>query len=155
MKALAGVLSTLAVLTTGGMAGIFFAFSVAVMPGLDAAKATAAIASMQSINQKIQNPVFLLTFVGAPLFGPDVSVVVTVSRSAGNMLGDGALRARYRLTTREIQVARLLACRHSSSEIAETLGVSVHTARRHTERVLMKLGVHARGDVASKLRAGA
>jgi uncharacterized membrane protein len=69
MKALAGVLSTLAVLATGGMAGIFFAFSVAVMPGLDAAKATAAIASMQSINQKIQNPLFLLTFVGAPLFG--------------------------------------------------------------------------------------
>jgi uncharacterized membrane protein len=69
MKALSAIASLIAVLMTGGMAGVFFAFSVAVMPGLDAAKATAAIAAMQGINQKIQNPVFLLTFVGAPLVG--------------------------------------------------------------------------------------
>jgi uncharacterized membrane protein len=69
MKTLAGIASALAVLMAGGMAGVFFAFSVAVMPGLDAAKATSAIASMQSVNQKIQNPVFLLTFVGVPVAG--------------------------------------------------------------------------------------
>lgn len=67
MRILAGVSGALAVLMTGAMAGVFFAFSVGVVPGLDAAKASAAITSMQGINQKIQNPVFLLTFVAAPL----------------------------------------------------------------------------------------
>jgi uncharacterized membrane protein len=67
MKTLAAVAAAIAVLMAGGMAGVFFAFSVAVMPGLDAARATTAIGAMQSINQKIQNPVFLLTFVGAPV----------------------------------------------------------------------------------------
>jgi DNA-binding CsgD family transcriptional regulator len=34
------------------------------------------------------------------------------------------------------------------------LGMSVHTARRHSERVLTKLGIHRRSEVASKLHAG-
>jgi DNA-binding CsgD family transcriptional regulator len=51
------------------------------------------------------------------------------------------------LTRREIEIARLLASRRRTSEIAELLGVSVHTARRHTEHVLMKLGVHSRREV--------
>lgn len=56
-----------ALVLTGAMAGVFFAFSVSVMPGLDAIKADQAIPAMQSINQKILNPVFLPTFVGAPI----------------------------------------------------------------------------------------
>jgi DNA-binding CsgD family transcriptional regulator len=42
--------------------------------------------------------------------------------------------ASYGLTRREIEIARLLASRRRTSEIAELLGVSVHTARRHTEQ---------------------
>ncbi|MFB4317758.1 DUF1772 domain-containing protein [Actinomadura sp. 21ATH] len=64
---LAASAATIAVLLTGGVTGVFLAFSVAVMPGLDATKASTAIAAMQSMNQKIQNPVFLGHFTGAPL----------------------------------------------------------------------------------------
>ena len=51
----------------GSMAGLFYAFSVSVMPGLDRSKPDAAIQTMQSINRAIQNPVFLVSFLGAPV----------------------------------------------------------------------------------------
>jgi uncharacterized membrane protein len=54
-------------LLAGCMAGVFFAFSTSVMPGLDAINPDHAIRAMQSINRKILNPVFLTTFVGAPI----------------------------------------------------------------------------------------
>jgi DNA-binding CsgD family transcriptional regulator len=38
-----------------------------------------------------------------------------------------------------------------TSEIAAALGISAHTARRHSERVLAKLGVHSRREVARLL----
>jgi DNA-binding CsgD family transcriptional regulator len=61
------------------------------------------------------------------------------------------LQATFALTPREIEIARLLAARHHTAEIADILGVSVHTARRHTEHVLMKLGVHSRREVEQVL----
>ncbi|MEW2359368.1 anthrone oxygenase family protein [Spirillospora sp. NPDC029432] len=64
---LAASAATIAVLLTGGVTGVFLAFSVAVMPGLDAVKAGTAITAAQSMNQKILNPVFLTHFTGAPL----------------------------------------------------------------------------------------
>ena len=39
-----------------------------------------------------------------------------------------------------------------NSEIARRLEVSTHTAERHTERVLAKLGVHSRAAVGARLR---
>jgi DNA-binding CsgD family transcriptional regulator/predicted ester cyclase len=55
------------------------------------------------------------------------------------------------LTAREAQVALLMAERYSHVEIATTLGISPNTARRHCERVLAKLGVSRRQDVAGAL----
>lgn len=51
------------------------------------------------------------------------------------------------LTPREIEVAELLARRRTAREIAKTLEISHSTARRHTEKVLSKLGLHSRTDV--------
>jgi uncharacterized membrane protein len=76
---LAAAAATIAVLLTGGMAGLFLAFSVSVMPGLDAARASSAIAVMQQINQKIINPVFLVHFMGAPLAGAAAGVLLLVA----------------------------------------------------------------------------
>lgn len=64
-----------AVLVTGGtltglMAGLFYAFNVAVVPGLRNATATQHIAAMQGINAKIQNPIFFLSFFGPTLLLP-------------------------------------------------------------------------------------
>ena len=55
------------------------------------------------------------------------------------------------LTRREAQVALLMAERYSHTEIAEQLGIRPNTARRHSERVLNKLGIHRRQDVAEAL----
>lgn len=58
----------------------------------------------------------------------------------------------FGLTPRQWDVARLLARGVSNADIAATLGISPHTARRHTERVLRKLEVNSRAQVATKVR---
>lgn len=58
----------------------------------------------------------------------------------------------YGLTAREHEVAEHLARGLSNAELAEVLGVSVFTARNHTERVLRKLGVSRRSGVGAVLR---
>jgi len=62
------------------------------------------------------------------------------------------LGLRFGLTRRELAVARLLADGRSNGEVAGQLGLSIHTARRHVEHVLSKLGVHSRAAVGAKLR---
>jgi uncharacterized membrane protein len=54
--------------TTGLMAGLFAAFSYAVMPGLARTGDATFVAAMQRINVAILNPVFGLCFGGALLF---------------------------------------------------------------------------------------
>ena len=55
---------------TALMAGIFFAFSCAVNLGLARLPDSQYVAAMQSINRRIQNPVFFAAFFGASLFLP-------------------------------------------------------------------------------------
>jgi len=55
------------------------------------------------------------------------------------------------LTAAEERVATLLAARWSNREIARYLDVTEHTARRHTEGVLRKLGIHSRTKVGAVL----
>lgn len=63
-------------LWTGVMAGFFFAFSSAVMPGLDDSDPLAAMEAMQAINDAVINAVFAIAFFGAPLI-----CLVTMVRS--------------------------------------------------------------------------
>ena len=69
----AGVTSWLITLVGAGvvgcglMAGLFFAFSVAVMPGLRRLPPSNGIAAMQAINRSILNPVFIVVFLGTAL----------------------------------------------------------------------------------------
>jgi DNA-binding CsgD family transcriptional regulator len=57
------------------------------------------------------------------------------------------IRDAHGLTARQAEVATLLAMRLSTEEIAERLGISMHTARHHVEMVLVRLGAHSRHDV--------
>lgn len=59
---------------------------------------------------------------------------------------------QFRLTSREADVARFLARGERNARIAALLGISPHTARRHTESVMLKLGVHSRAAVGAALR---
>jgi DNA-binding CsgD family transcriptional regulator len=59
--------------------------------------------------------------------------------------------ARFGLTRREAQIARLLARRATNREIADELDVSPHTVRHHVERIFAKLGVNSRRSIAETL----
>ena len=49
-----------------------------------------------------------------------------------------------RLTRRELDVLRLLACGSSVPVMARTLGIEAASVRNHIEHILGKLGVHSR-----------
>lgn len=87
--------------------------------------------------------------VGEPGVGTVAVAWVIRAENAGERLGVQP----FRLTPREREVARSIALGASSREIAGVLGISVHTARRHTERVFEKLGVRTRASVAAVLLA--
>lgn len=72
------ILLTLAALTTGLMAGLFAAFSYAVMPGLRKTDDSTFVTSMRAINRAILNPLFGLIFAGA-LVLLVVSLLATLS----------------------------------------------------------------------------
>jgi DNA-binding NarL/FixJ family response regulator len=55
------------------------------------------------------------------------------------------------MTVREAEVALLIAEGLKNRAVAERLPISPHTARRHTERVLRKLGIGSRAAVATSL----
>jgi uncharacterized membrane protein len=57
-----------ATLSCGLMAGVFFAFSTAVMPGLARLGPAQGILAMQFINRAILNPLFLIVFMGSAAF---------------------------------------------------------------------------------------
>jgi DNA-binding CsgD family transcriptional regulator len=59
----------------------------------------------------------------------------------------------YRLTGREVQVARLVAGGLSTNESAATLFLSHHTVRDHLKAIFQKVGVSSRGEMTSKLFA--
>jgi DNA-binding CsgD family transcriptional regulator len=62
------------------------------------------------------------------------------------------LESDFGLTTRELDVALLLARGHSNAAIAKRLAISPHTVRHHTQKVLAKLGVHSRSAAGARLR---
>ena len=92
------------------------------------------------------------SIVGEQLLGAEPAVLVTMSASAAEPLSDDTLHDEYGLTTREIQVARLIAEGLSNNEIADRLGVRFFTARNHVERTLAKLRVTSRHRVGPLLR---
>lgn len=92
----------------------------------------------------------------ACLFGrantlPEPLVLVALNRETPIPRSDVELKAAYRLTPAECRVARLIARGMSNAEIATELFISPFTARRHTERILMKMDVRSRAEVASRL----
>lgn len=82
----------------------------------------------------------------------DASPLVLITLEAFSTGVHQTLTARHRLTPREVQVVELLAEGHSNKSVAEALGVSAHTARHHTGRVLSKMQAKGRSEVGALLR---
>ena len=73
-----GLTLACAVLTTGLMAGVFYAYAVSVNLGLAEQPDASYVATMNEINEKIQNPLFSPVFFGAVLF-PFAALVAHLS----------------------------------------------------------------------------
>lgn len=84
--------------------------------------------------------------------GGEPVVVVLFDRNAPALSADQLdLCHRFNLTPRESDVAVLLAQRMSCREIANRLNMSFHTARCHTEKIMLKLRVRSKNDVRVRL----
>jgi uncharacterized membrane protein len=71
-----GVVLGAALLSMGLMAGLFYAFSVSVMPGLADADDASFVTAMQNINAAIENVAFAAAFGGAFLFTAVAAVML-------------------------------------------------------------------------------
>ena len=116
-------------------------------------RADAAIPPWRELRTTTQRYRMSASLLPAGLLATHAMIAVALDRVGLQQRSDAELRATFALTPREIQIARFLAARRANSEIADILGVSVHTVRRHTEHVLMKLGVHSRREVEGTLIA--
>jgi len=76
MGSLLPVLTFIAALGSGLMAGFFFAFSATVMWALE--RQPAAVAAMQAINVVVLNPLFLGTFFGTAILSLVLDIVALV-----------------------------------------------------------------------------
>ena len=66
-------------------------------------------------------------------------------------VSESILSRRFGLTPRESQVARMLAHRATTREMADRLSLSPYTVNHHCERVLQRLGVRSRIAVRSAI----
>ncbi len=83
--------------------------------------------------------------------GRGVCCVLLVEPHVRPLPQEASLRRRFGLSRREAEVALLLAQGRRNSHVAESLGISPHTARHHTEMVLAKLGTRSRAEVGAVL----
>jgi uncharacterized membrane protein len=67
MTAFSGVVLVAALVAAGLIAGLFYAYACSVLPGLARGDDKTFVEAMRGINIAIVNPVFMLTFLGAPL----------------------------------------------------------------------------------------
>lgn len=85
------------------------------------------------------------------------AVKVVATRLAGSSLRVELLpdQSPDDLTARQQQVAECLAQGMRNAQIAETLGISLHTVRRHLEQIFRRLGVNNRRDAVRVMRTAA
>jgi DNA-binding CsgD family transcriptional regulator len=93
----------------------------------------------------------LATPLAVPAQAADTLFAVLIEPITPPLPDAAHLKVRCGLSRRQAEVALLLAQGCTNAQVASALRISPHTARRHTERVLGKLGVGRRGGVAQRL----
>ncbi len=77
--------------------------------------------------------------------------------SAGREVVQGGPRSAQSLveplSSRELEILRLLTTHMTSTEIANELHISANTVRFHTKNIYSKLGVHSRNEAVEQARA--
>jgi len=93
-----------ATVTTGLLAGLYYSFAVAVMPGLGRTEDAVYVEAMNEINKAIVNPVFMISFLGAPAFTVAAAVLLRQSAMKRWIIGAAALNVLALVTTSVINV---------------------------------------------------
>lgn len=83
--------------------------------------------------------------------GMERAALATLERLSSRLPTAVSLMERFGLTACEAGVALLLAQGYSNSDVSRKLAISPHTARHHTENVLLKLDLHSRAEVGPRL----
>lgn len=89
------ILTLLTMLLVGLMAGTFFTWSNAVMPGLDRLEPARSIAAFRGMNASILNRVFLVVFVAPTLTGIAAAIGWLVSGDTGAAVSMFVATAAY------------------------------------------------------------
>lgn len=85
----------------------------------------------------------------------DAVIPPTLLRGLVGRLSGAVGHIPFGLTSREIEVLRLMAAGMSTRGIAGLLGISVHTARNHVQNVIRKCDAHSKLEAVSRaLREG-
>lgn len=91
------------------------------------------------------------TSLAAGLLSRQPAILVSIERATPELPDIPSLVERHGLTTREAEVALLLARGLSNRQIAKRLRISAHTVRHHAEWVFSKLDIHTRKALALRL----
>lgn len=78
-------------------------------------------------------------------------LIISVERTSV-LPSPASLHAAFNLTPREVEVTQLLVQGFTDREVADKLVISVHTARRHSESILRKIGISSRVGIAHACR---
>ncbi|HEV2128425.1 MAG TPA: anthrone oxygenase family protein [Thermomicrobiales bacterium] len=117
-----------ATVVTGLVAGIYLAFSIAVIPGLRVSGDATFIETMQNVNTKILNPAFLVIVFGSAVLPIIAAVLLIIDRDEGARwwAAGGAMLALTAFVTtvnRNIPLSRALAAAGPVTEIADQRAV--------------------------------
>jgi DNA-binding CsgD family transcriptional regulator len=83
-----------------------------------------------------------------PLDADDHEVAVTVRELGSSM---GAFSSRYRLSPREAEVVELVLLGYRNRDIANTLGTSPATIKKHLTHIFDKIGVDTRTQLVARM----
>lgn len=88
------------------------------------------------------------------MLGRSGAILVVVKPLTRRAASPTQLVRKFGLTRREAEIAAMLAGGATNKQIVAALGFTEHTARRHTENVLRKLGLNSRAQVAGRVSGG-
>lgn len=113
-----------------------------------AGRALKRTSSVALLTSAVGEPFYIHVFPIERRGRPDRTFAVTVRSSGADVL---AFRRRYRLSVRETQIAELVLRGCANRDIAQSLGITLTTTKKHLGRIFDKVGVDSRAQLMARL----
>lgn len=117
---------------------------------LNSIKAGANAYCSKEINPQRLVSVVQSVLDGAAWFDPSISHIVLKAATTTQSYEDIPKKTDYNLTTREVQILKLITEGYSNTDIANELVISINTTKAHVASILQKLEVDDRLQAALK-----